>query len=108
VALFTAASAGSRVKVSGFGRDFLVSRGAPLKRALATPFHDAVQRLLRALVTAGCALLGASANASVQSCNTRCQSAQTDCALRCDGKISCIQECQAIADACAEACVKLQ
>lgn len=50
--------------------------------------------------------LAASANASVQSCNTRCQTAQTDCNLRCDGHIPCIQQCQASADSCAEACVK--
>jgi hypothetical protein len=51
-------------------------------------------------------LLGASANASVQSCNTRCQTAQTDCNLRCDGDIPCINQCQATADTCAESCLK--
>jgi hypothetical protein len=48
----------------------------------------------------------ATANASVQSCNTRCQTAQTDCDLRCDGNIPCINQCQATADSCAEACLK--
>jgi len=50
--------------------------------------------------------LGASANASVQSCNTRCQTAQTDCNLRCDGNIPCINQCQLSADSCADACLK--
>lgn len=57
--------------------------------------------MILALVT-----LGASANASVQSCNTRCQTAQTDCNLRCDGNIPCIHQCQASADSCADACLK--
>jgi len=57
--------------------------------------------LLAVLVT-----LGATANASVQSCNTRCQTAQTDCNLRCDGNIPCIQQCQVSADSCADACLK--
>ncbi len=51
-------------------------------------------------------LIGASANASVQSCNTRCQTAQTDCNLRCDGNIPCINQCQAMADSCADSCLK--
>jgi hypothetical protein len=50
--------------------------------------------------------LCASANASVQSCNTRCQTAQTDCNLRCDGNIPCIGQCQQAADSCADSCLK--
>jgi len=50
------------------------------------------------------ALAARSEPASVQGCNTRCQSEQTDCALRCDGDIPCIQGCQRIADACVEKC----
>jgi hypothetical protein len=41
---------------------------------------------------------------SVQSCNTRCQSEQTDCALRCDGDVSCIRGCQKAADGCVAKC----
>jgi len=51
-------------------------------------------------------LIGATANASVQSCNTRCQTVQTDCNLRCDGNIPCINQCQVSADTCADACLK--
>ncbi|HWA75132.1 MAG TPA: hypothetical protein VG937_22495 [Polyangiaceae bacterium] len=43
-------------------------------------------------------------SASVQGCNTRCQTEQTDCALRCDGDIPCIQGCQKTADSCVEKC----
>ena len=50
------------------------------------------------------ALAARSEPASVQGCNTRCQSEQTDCALRCDGDIPCIQGCQKIADSCVEKC----
>ncbi|HET9953401.1 MAG TPA: hypothetical protein VFQ61_02795 [Polyangiaceae bacterium] len=39
-----------------------------------------------------------------QRCNTRCQSEQTDCAVRCDGEVSCIQGCQKVADSCVEKC----
>ena len=41
---------------------------------------------------------------SVQSCNTRCQSVQTDCVIKCDGDIPCIQGCQKSADSCVEKC----
>jgi hypothetical protein len=41
---------------------------------------------------------------SVQGCNTRCQMSQTDCALRCEGEIACIQSCQRMADSCVERC----
>jgi len=60
----------------------------------------------RALWIVALVTLCASANASVQSCNTRCQTAQTDCSLRCDGNIPCINQCQVSADSCAEACLK--
>jgi hypothetical protein len=60
----------------------------------------------RLLVTLALMTLAATANASVQSCNTRCQTAQTDCNLRCDGNIPCILQCQASADSCADACLK--
>jgi hypothetical protein len=61
---------------------------------------------IRLVVMAVLVTLCATANASVQSCNTRCQTAQTDCNLRCDGHIPCIQQCQVTADGCAEACLK--
>jgi hypothetical protein len=61
---------------------------------------------LRAFWIAALVTLSASANASVQSCNTRCQTAQTDCNLRCDGSIPCISQCQVSADTCADACLK--
>jgi hypothetical protein len=61
---------------------------------------------IRVLLIAALVTLCASANASVQSCNTRCQTAQTDCNLRCDGNIPCISQCQVSADSCAEACLK--
>jgi hypothetical protein len=43
---------------------------------------------------------------SVQGCNTRCQSEQTDCVLRCDGEIPCIQQCQKVAEGCVDTCTK--
>ncbi len=61
---------------------------------------------LRYLLIAALTCLGATANASVQSCNTRCQTAQTDCNLRCDGNIPCINQCQNAADSCADSCLK--
>ncbi|RYZ07927.1 MAG: hypothetical protein EOO73_09505 [Myxococcales bacterium] len=61
---------------------------------------------IRVLLIAALVTLCASANASVQSCNTRCQTAQTDCNLRCDGSIPCINQCQVSADSCAESCLK--
>jgi hypothetical protein len=61
---------------------------------------------IRLVVMAVLVTLCATANASVQSCNTRCQTAQTDCNLRCDGNIPCIQQCQVAADGCADACLK--
>ena len=46
-----------------------------------------MSRSIRFFVAAFLVFVGASANASVQSCNTRCQTAQTDCNLRCDGTL---------------------
>lgn len=43
---------------------------------------------------------------SIQGCNTRCQTEQTDCVLACDGDIPCIQACQQAADVCVERCVR--
>jgi hypothetical protein len=60
----------------------------------------------RLLLASALMALCATANASVQSCNTHCQTAQTDCDLRCDGNIPCINQCQVAADSCAEACLK--
>jgi hypothetical protein len=60
----------------------------------------------RTLLALALMTLCASASASVQTCNTRCQTAQTDCNLRCDGNIPCINQCQATADSCADACSK--
>jgi len=65
-----------------------------------------VRSSVRYLLCGFLVLLGASANASVQTCNTRCQTAQTDCNLRCDGDIPCINQCQTGADKCADACLK--
>jgi len=65
-----------------------------------------VRASIRWLVIGVLVSLTASASASVQSCNTRCQTAQTDCNLRCDGNIPCIRECQVAADSCADACLK--
>jgi hypothetical protein len=65
-----------------------------------------VSSSIRFFVVAFLVFVGASANASVQSCNTRCQTAQTDCNLRCDGNIPCINQCQASADNCADSCMK--
>jgi hypothetical protein len=50
------------------------------------------------------AFAGSGEPLSVQSCNTRCQSMQTDCAIKCDGDIPCIQGCQKSADSCVEKC----
>jgi hypothetical protein len=65
-----------------------------------------VSSSIRFFVAAVLVLMCATANASVQSCNTRCQTAQTDCNLRCDGSIPCISQCQGSADTCADACLK--
>ena len=45
-------------------------------------------------------------NYDVNACNTRCQTVQTDCNLRCDGNIPCINQCQVSADTCADSCLK--
>jgi hypothetical protein len=61
---------------------------------------------MRYAVVLALVTLCATANASVQSCNTRCQTAMTECNLRCDGSIPCIKQCQLSADSCADACLK--
>jgi hypothetical protein len=61
---------------------------------------------IRYAVVLALVTLCATANASVQSCNARCQTAMTDCNLRCDGNIPCIKQCQLSADSCAESCLK--
>jgi len=65
-----------------------------------------VSSSIRFFVVAVLVLMCATANASVQSCNTRCQTVQTDCNLRCDGNIPCISQCQLSADSCADSCLK--
>ncbi len=65
-----------------------------------------VSSSIRFFVGAVLVFMCATANASVQSCNTRCQTAQTDCNLRCDGNIPCINQCQLSADSCADSCLK--
>jgi len=83
--------------------------------ARAGTAHQRSGGLTRKIATAVCfiavnALVSVSAQAgnaeplSVQGCNTRCQTAQTDCALRCDGDIPCIQNCQKTADSCVDKC----
>ena len=44
------------------------------------------------------------AKASVQSCNTDCQSRMTDCSLACDQSASCIQSCSGEARVCSLGC----
>jgi hypothetical protein len=70
------------------------------------PFDLFVTSSIRYLLIAALVSLCATASASVQTCNTRCQTAQTDCNLRCDGNIPCINQCQVSADGCADACLK--
>src|SRR5512145_3205871 len=43
---------------------------------------------------------------SQQSCNTQCQSLQTDCALRCDQEPACIGRCRAEAEECTKRCIQ--
>jgi coenzyme F420-reducing hydrogenase gamma subunit len=59
-----------------------------------------------ALVVPAAALAGLSApsQASTQECNTRCQIAQTECQLRCDGHGACVHKCQEAARTCVEGC----
>ncbi|HMA95764.1 MAG TPA: hypothetical protein VKP30_23905 [Polyangiaceae bacterium] len=45
---------------------------------------------------------------SQQSCNTQCQSVQTDCALRCDQEPDCIGRCRAKAEDCTKRCIQGQ
>ena len=43
---------------------------------------------------------------SQQSCNTKCQEQQTDCALRCDQDAACIRRCRAAAEDCTARCIQ--
>jgi hypothetical protein len=42
--------------------------------------------------------------ASVQGCNTRCQSEFTDCVIACDGARACEQACKTTVARCVETC----
>ena len=42
--------------------------------------------------------------ASAESCSLRCQRGQTDCALRCDDGLECVQRCQNVAIGCGARC----
>ncbi len=43
--------------------------------------------------------------ANTQSCNTRCQEQQTDCALKCDQDETCIRMCRFAAEDCVKRCL---
>ncbi|HEX4335894.1 MAG TPA: hypothetical protein VH062_08275 [Polyangiaceae bacterium] len=47
---------------------------------------------------------GAAEQLGVQQCNTRCQTAYTDCIDRCDGKPDCQASCDRDVVACVKAC----
>jgi len=40
----------------------------------------------------------------VQSCDTECQSAETDCDLACDQVVACVEQCKKTSAACTEQC----
>ena len=40
----------------------------------------------------------------VQACDTRCQSAETDCDLACDQVAECVEQCRKVSDACVQKC----
>jgi hypothetical protein len=42
--------------------------------------------------------------AGVQRCNTRCQTVQTNCAVKCDGDVACIEKCKGWAAKCVRRC----
>lgn len=44
------------------------------------------------------------AEASVQQCNTQCQSRMTDCVQACDGQLACELSCKARAESCVRSC----
>jgi hypothetical protein len=50
--------------------------------------------------------IGSFGAASVQACNTACQSAFTDCVLACDGSRPCEQRCQSAVEHCVAGCAK--
>jgi hypothetical protein len=41
---------------------------------------------------------------SVQACDTRCQSTETDCDLACDQVAACVEECKKVSETCTEMC----
>ncbi|MBI5534180.1 MAG: hypothetical protein HY898_15765 [Deltaproteobacteria bacterium] len=49
-------------------------------------------------------LLDSTSHAGVQQCNTRCQTSQTNCTLRCDGDQACIEKCKQTARDCVQTC----
>ena len=40
----------------------------------------------------------------VQECDTRCQTAETDCDLACDQVVACVEECKKVSEACTQKC----
>jgi len=40
----------------------------------------------------------------VQECDTRCQTAETDCDLACDQVVACVEECKKASEACTLKC----
>jgi len=44
------------------------------------------------------------ARLGVQSCDTQCQSDETDCDLACDQVVACVQECKKASEACVKKC----
>src|ERR1700761_8834628 len=40
----------------------------------------------------------------VQSCDTQCQSTETDCDLACDQVVACVEECKKTSASCVEKC----
>ena len=41
---------------------------------------------------------------SVQSCDTQCQSVETDCDLACDQVVACVEECKKASAVCVQKC----
>lgn len=50
------------------------------------------------------ALADSTSQAGVQECNTRCQTLQTNCTLKCDGDRDCIEKCKQAARDCVHGC----
>jgi hypothetical protein len=55
-------------------------------------------------LAAPAAIAGLAPPASMQECNTRCQVAQTECQIRCDGDAACARKCHDQARACVGRC----